>query len=146
MKLSKKLSSRLDDYENYHHHPSNKLTHYFGIPMIIVGSLALLLKVQLGSIYSYPVSAATLALILVNGWAVLLDFFFGWIYSAIIILFYVLALFVSPLVAITLFVVGWALQLIGHYHFEKKSPALTENLLQALIGPMWILARALRLR
>jgi uncharacterized membrane protein YGL010W len=38
-----------------------------------------------------------------------------------------------------LFIGGWAMQLFGH-HFEGKKPALIDNLFQAFIGPMFLVA------
>jgi uncharacterized membrane protein YGL010W len=40
------------------------------------------------------------------------------------------------------FVGGWILQLVGHVH-EGRRPALVDNLFQAFIGPMFIMAEAL---
>jgi uncharacterized membrane protein YGL010W len=37
------------------------------------------------------------------------------------------------------FVGGWVFQLVGHV-FEGKRPALVDNLFQALIGPMFLMA------
>jgi uncharacterized membrane protein YGL010W len=41
-------------------------------------------------------------------------------------------------------VVGWILQYLGHYVYEKKSPAFYRNLVHLLVGPLWILAKAVR--
>ena len=41
----------------------------------------------------------------------------------------------------SLFILGWIFQGIGHYHYEKKSPAFFKNLEHILIGPLWIFAR-----
>jgi uncharacterized membrane protein YGL010W len=43
---------------------------------------------------------------------------------------------------IVLFVGGWALQFIGH-HYEGKRPALLQNLFQAFIGPIFLVAEAM---
>lgn len=43
----------------------------------------------------------------------------------------------------TLFAVGWILQGIGHYVYEKKSPAFLKNIEHVLIGPLWIFAKAI---
>ena len=43
---------------------------------------------------------------------------------------------------LVLFVVGWALQFLGH-HYEGKRPALLDNLFQAFIGPMFLVAETL---
>jgi uncharacterized membrane protein YGL010W len=40
------------------------------------------------------------------------------------------------------FVGGWAFQLVGHA-FEGRRPALADNLFQAFIGPMFIMAEVL---
>jgi uncharacterized membrane protein YGL010W len=40
-----------------------------------------------------------------------------------------------------IFVLGWIFQGIGHYRYEKKSPAFFKNLEHLLIGPLWIFAR-----
>jgi uncharacterized membrane protein YGL010W len=44
--------------------------------------------------------------------------------------------------ALALFVFGWILQFIGHYIYEKRSPAFFQNLTHLLVGPLWILAKA----
>jgi uncharacterized membrane protein YGL010W len=40
------------------------------------------------------------------------------------------------------FVGGWAFQLVGHV-WEGRRPALADNLFQAFIGPMFIMAEVL---
>ena len=40
------------------------------------------------------------------------------------------------------FVGGWIFQFVGHV-FEGRRPALMDNLFQAFIGPMFIMAEAL---
>ena len=41
-----------------------------------------------------------------------------------------------------LFIGGWILQFIGH-HYEGKRPALIDNIFQAFIGPMFLVAEAM---
>jgi uncharacterized membrane protein YGL010W len=53
-----------------------------------------------------------------------------------------LARYVSWPLALGLFALGWAFQFVGHYRYEKKSPAFTRNVVHLLVGPLWILARA----
>ena len=45
-------------------------------------------------------------------------------------------------VAAFLFVVGWVFQFVGHA-FEGRRPALVDNLFQAFVGPMFIMAEFL---
>jgi uncharacterized membrane protein YGL010W len=44
--------------------------------------------------------------------------------------------------AVSLFVFGWILQFVGHYVYEKRSPAFFRNATHLLVGPLWILAKA----
>ena len=44
-------------------------------------------------------------------------------------------------ISIGLFVLGWALQIVGHEMFEHKRPSLLDNPLHTLIGPMYLFAR-----
>jgi uncharacterized membrane protein YGL010W len=41
------------------------------------------------------------------------------------------------------FVLGWIFQGVGHYYFEKRSPAFLKNLTHLLIGPLWIFSKLL---
>jgi uncharacterized membrane protein YGL010W len=53
--------------------------------------------------------------------------------------------FVNPPVAGGLFVGGWAMQLVGHYVFEKNKPAASTDPYYLLVGPVWAAAEWLRL-
>jgi uncharacterized membrane protein YGL010W len=46
-------------------------------------------------------------------------------------------------IAVALFAVGWAFQIVGHAVFERRRPALFDNLVQMLIGPMFVTAKVL---
>src|SRR6266704_2193409 len=53
------------------------------------------------------------------------------------------AAWVVAIVAVAVFFVGgWVFQLVGHV-WEGKRPALADNLFQAFIGPMFIMAEVL---
>ncbi len=81
--------SFIEKYKAGHRHPINKLTHMFGIPMIVISLV----------------------------WV-----FFHW------------------QVGLTLFILGWILQFIGHA-FEGNKPAFFSNPIYLLIGPLWLLKR-----
>ena len=87
--------SWIAEYSQSHQHPLNRLTHTFGIPMIILS----------------------------------------------------LALFVASLVwhgvlwwAVALFVIGWALQFLGHA-IEGKPPEFFKDLRFLLVGSRWWAAK-----
>jgi uncharacterized membrane protein YGL010W len=42
---------------------------------------------------------------------------------------------------VTLFVLGWALQIVGHHAFEGKRPTAINNPVQSLIAPMYMVAK-----
>ena len=44
------------------------------------------------------------------------------------------------------FILGWALQFLGHFLYEKKAPAFFENLRQLLVGPLWIIGTLIERR
>jgi len=43
-------------------------------------------------------------------------------------------------IAMGAFVLGWVFQLFGHIVFEKRRPALADNLFQLIIGPLFLCA------
>jgi uncharacterized membrane protein YGL010W len=49
---------------------------------------------------------------------------------------------IAPLPAAGLFVFGWILQGVGHYVYEKNSPAFLKNFAHLAVGQLWILAKA----
>ena len=51
---------------------------------------------------------------------------------------YFASLYLSATVHAVIFIVGWVFQAIGHYKYEKKSPAFLTNFYHLLIGPYWI--------
>lgn len=134
-----RLSALFSDYARYHRHPANKFCHYIGIPLIVftlVGLLAAVPLVRAGGIsVSLAVPVALLALAYDLRLSPRLTLAFG--------AFVLPSLLIAPLVPTPVlwsgFVGGWVLQFIGHYVYEKKSPAFFQNLQQLLIGPLWIL-------
>ena len=133
-------------YTTYHRDHRNRLTHFFGIPAIIVSLLVALAMAR------FDVGSLSLSWAMVIGGAawllwIVLDRSIG----------LAMGLFMLPSMALAewmagafstsmlwtvfavLFVGGWALQLWGHV-YEGRRPALLSNLFQALIGPMFLAA------
>jgi uncharacterized membrane protein YGL010W len=140
---------QLGAYAAVHRDWRNKATHFVGIP-IIVFSLLLLLSLwtfQLGG-REWTVSLAA-AIVAVLGWMAL-DLGIGLAMAVIM----AVAWFAAEALAgalgsasavwmafIALFVGGWVLQFVGH-HYEGKRPALLDNIFQAFIGPMFLVAES----
>jgi len=141
---------QLTAYASYHRDERNRVTHIFGIPIIF---LAVVLPLSLWrlSLFGIPLNAAiVLPLPAVAAW-ILLDAGVGLALLIGIVPFLAIAAMVaghaSPtvmwLVAVSLFVVGWILQILGHARFEHRKPALLDNPMRLLIGPMFLVAKLL---
>ena len=138
---SSKLEALFDDYAAYHRHPINKLTHYVGVPVIILTLVGLLGRVSLGAFsLAVPVAAAAIAYNALFSIKLTVPF------AAFIVMSFVLSPFVPVAVLWIGFLAGWALQFIGHYVYEKKSPAFFKNLQQLLVGPLWLVDQAMTRR
>lgn len=134
------LSRIFDDYAAYHRHPSNKICHYIGIPVIVFTIVGLLGRLELGSVAGVSVSAAVPVALFVLAY----DARFSLRLTALFGAFVAASLLAAPRLPVTVlwagFAAGWILQFVGHYVYERKSPAFFENLRQLLVGPLWILA------
>ena len=137
---------QLASYAAVHRSGRNKATHFVGIP-IIVFSLLLILALWRIHPAGREVSMALLvAIVAVLGWMAL-DFGIGLIMAALMVPTWYAAEALagalgpsSTVVAfLVLFVGGWALQFLGH-HYEGKRPALLDNIFQAFVGPMFLVA------
>ena len=136
--MSPELSRLFDDYGSYHRHPTNKLCHYLGIPMIVFTSVGLLWRLS---------PAVSLAVAL---FAVLYDLRLSVRLTVPFALFLVLSAALAPGLPATFlwagFLLGWVLQFVGHFLYEKKAPAFFENLRQLLVGPLWIIGTLIERR
>jgi uncharacterized membrane protein YGL010W len=139
---------QLTIYAGYHRDERNRVTHMFGIPMIL---LAIVLPLSLWpmTVFGIPANAAMLlAIPTLSGW-ILLDVAIGLVILAAIIPLLLIAAVIAShvssigvwLIAAVLFVIGWALQIIGHARFEHRKPALLDNPMHLLIGPMFMIAK-----
>jgi uncharacterized membrane protein YGL010W len=141
----KTLAEHMAFYGSYHQDPRNRQTHFVGVPAII---FAVLIPLSLGLV-SVGDLTATPAMI----WAGIMSLYYIKLDAAIGI---VLALLFVPLlwaagivatlgpgpawtIAGIVFVAGWIVQLVGH-HFEGNKPALTANLFQTLVSPIFLAA------
>lgn len=81
--------------------------------------------------------------------AVLLPIYFAWAtwlgvaMAGFVAFLSVAASFLTAEGALVFFVAGWIFQILGHRLFEKNTPAFTKNLTHILVGPAWILKKAL---
>lgn len=118
------------DYASYHTHPSNRFCHAIGIPLIM---LAVVRWTQWPDVSLFPAVAVVLPLY--AAWQPVLALGMAGVLFAMA----AVAPHLNGWLVFGAFVLGWIFQFVGHGVYEGKSPAFTKNLLQILVGPMWVL-------
>jgi len=143
------FARQLATYASYHRDPRNRATHVIGIPAIMFSILVVLALGRLhlfGLDLSWAVIAAALGII---GW-VALDRVIGIAMIIVTVPMLVVAEWMAAsfsaatvwIVFAVFFIGGWIFQLVGHV-WEGRRPALVDNLFQAFVGPMFIMAEVL---
>jgi len=140
--VSPALRALFVEYAADHQHPTNRLLHKFGVPLITFHILAMLDWVRLLPLgdtglhlsLAWPFAAAVLA------WYLRLDARLALGMAVFGVACLLLAPFTPAWLVVAIAVVAWAGQLVGHGVYEKRSPSLTRNFLQILVGPLFVLA------
>lgn len=159
------FARQLATYAGYHRDPRNRATHFIGIPAIVFSLLVplalpplnkplqdwilLFAMLPFNGLRPFLSLATLVAMTAVFGW-IALDAGIGLAMIVVILPMLIIAQWIAnnfgATVAWTVFAVffvgGWALQLIGHV-WEGRRPALVDNLFQAFVGPMFIMAEVL---
>lgn len=139
----KSLVDHLSQYAAYHRDPRNIVSHFIGIPLIVVAVAVLLSRPQWGAGWLSPAVLVSLA----SAWFYLrLELRLGVLMSVLLGLCvwagHVLAQ-QSTLVwlasGIGMFVVGWAIQFVGH-HYEGRKPAFVDDVTGLIVGPLFVVA------
>ena len=136
------LRTHFTDYADHHATPGNKLCHMVGIPLIVLSLFGLLAAVPLFTVGGFQVTLAEAFLLVVTFYYLTLDGGLALMMLATSVILLALGRQLSLPWALGLFVLGWVLQFIGHYVYEKRSPAFFRNFTHLLVGPLWILAKA----
>lgn len=127
------LQEEFKSYSEFHKSLGNKITHMAGIPMIVFSTFGLLSLVG-----SQWFNAGLVVWFLSSAFYLKLDLKTAAPFCVLTLLICLASSFVPTYTHIFLFVLGWILQGVGHYVYEKKSPAFLTNLNHLLIGPLWI--------
>jgi uncharacterized membrane protein YGL010W len=130
------ISSLFADYASHHQTKGNKAFHRVGIPLIVLTLLGMLARV--------PVYGPVTAGILLIAVSEVVYFMLEWRLALVMFvlsagMYYVAGWWIPLWLNVSLFVLGWIFQFIGHSVYEKKSPAFLTNFLHLLVGPLWIL-------
>ena len=146
--MKSQLHLLLAEYAEDHTHPTNRAFHKVGVPLVLFHILAMLDWVRL-----YP------SIDVVTQATGEYHFSLGHLFAAIVAIWYVrlsvklatvvgivgaLCFLVSPHVGfwevVAVSILAWVFQFIGHGLYEKRSPAFLRNLLQLLVGPLFMAA------
>lgn len=138
----------LTQYAAYHRDRRNIVTHFIGIPMIVLALVILLSRPVLAT---WDGIVVTPALVLAAVLA-LYYFWLDWRLALALNAFFVGCLAVAVPIAqsatavwattgVGLFVVGWIFQFVGH-HYEGRKPAFVDDLIGLIVGPLFVTAEA----
>jgi len=139
--MSNALQRYFADYAAFHATPGNRTCHMVGIPLIVFTLFALLTQVPLFALGGFTVTLAEVLLLVASVFYLTLDLTLALLMLAVSLGFLVFARRTPFAWALSAFVLGWILQFVGHYVYEKKAPAFLGNLAHLLVGPLWILAK-----
>lgn len=138
VKIKHSLTPSLrDDFYEYalcHQTPGNKFTHAFGIPFIIISLLGLLNYINI-----LTISSGLIFWLAINIWLFTLDWKLTIPFAVITLVFFYIGSQLPLIPLITLFALGWILQLFGHYYYEKRKPSFLTGVRHLVIGPLWLL-------
>lgn len=143
----KNIQSWLDEYAVSHQNPTNKIVHYFCVPLIFFSIVGMFYSIPF-SLYEtsfFSVNIATLALVFVFFYYLRLS-----LSLAVGMLLFSLAClaichqivqvgFNILFVSIAIFVVAWIFQFWGH-KVEGQKPSFLKDLQFLMIGPAWIMS------
>ncbi|MDD8059430.1 MULTISPECIES: DUF962 domain-containing protein [Shewanella] len=139
----KSAVEQLSTYKSVHLNPNNIRTHFIGVPMIIWSAFLMLGTLRV-TWQDYQISLAMVVTVVVLAYYMLLH-----VRLALgLVLFILPVLYTTEqvvhndhpfLIAITIFVIGWVIQFVGH-KYEKAKPAFMDDINQLLIGPFFLMA------
>ncbi|KPB69952.1 DUF962 domain-containing protein [Pseudomonas cannabina] len=141
----KTLVDHLSQYASYHRDSRNIVTHFVGIPLIVLAVAVLLSRPgwDIAGLWFSPAAVVTLASTV---FYLKLDRALGLVMAGLL----ALCVWAGALVAqqatmvwlsagVGLFVVGWIIQFIGHY-YEGRKPAFIDDVTGLIIGPLFVVA------
>ncbi|KNH30364.1 membrane protein [Pseudomonas syringae] len=137
----KSLVDHLSQYAAYHRDPRNIASHFIGIPLIVVAVAVLLSRPQWGGGWISPAVLVAMA----SAWFYLrLEVRLGVLMTVLL----GLCIWAGQVLAqqstlvwlasgIGMFVVGWAIQFVGH-HYEGRKPAFVDDVTGLIVGPLFV--------
>ena len=145
------LKRQLQSYGAYHQDVRNKLTHFFGVPLVTFSLFLALSWFRFVHAPELPLTLGSLFYLGVSVYYLRLD----WSIALLQLPFTLLLLWLADRAAmlpfrtsfsifLAAFVAGWAIQLLGHA-LQGKRPALADNILQVFNAPLFLTVEVLAL-
>ncbi len=142
------LVDYLAEYAAYHRDERNILTHFVGIPMIVL-AVVILLSRPVFPVGDWSLTPAMLVVTAAGLFYLYLDRGLGLIMGGLLLL----CLWAAHAIAaettgawlaqgLGLFVTGWVFQFVGHY-YEGRKPAFVDDLMGLVTGPLFVVAEVL---
>ncbi|MGL4231487.1 MAG: DUF962 domain-containing protein [Casimicrobium sp.] len=142
----KNCVENLTMYAAYHRDKRNIVTHFLGIPLIVLAVVMLLSRPAFAWVGGVAVTPALVLAVIAAIYYVSQDFWLGLALAAFLALCVWIGQSMLPfdtsvwaIRGVGIFVLGWVLQFIGHY-YEQKKPAFVDDLMGLMIGPMFVTA------
>jgi len=147
----KPLAEQVQAYGAYHHDWRNRVTHFFGVPLVVFSLFVFLGWLRFVRAPEIPLTGATLFYFSVLIYYLWLDWTIALLQAPLTLALLWLADWVSLLpftrsllIFLATFVGGWLIQLLGHF-FEGKRPALADNFMQIFNAPLFLTVEILLL-
>ncbi len=150
-RLNPGLVTWFREYDDYHRHPLNRLTHKLAIPLIVFHTVVMFGWLHLFQVGGFQVNAGHLLLLATMAFYLPLSPLYAALMAGMGLGCLAIGQWMevslgtqqARVVIIGIAVFAWIVQLAGHVLWEKRSPAFAKNLLQALVGPIYFIALAL---
>jgi uncharacterized membrane protein YGL010W len=150
----RKIDLLFAEYAESHRNSTNKLIHWICVPLIfwsILGFISLIPSKSIGFIYIGEISYVSFAAIaLVTIFYLRLPFIISLIMFILMIIMESFAYGInirfkenSWIVYLSVFVITWIFQFVGH-KIEGKKPSFLKDLQFLLVGPIWLLSFILK--
>lgn len=129
------------EYQAYHGNPVNVAIHKVAVPAILFHIVVMLDWVGTGLRFGGVELTLGMVLCALAGvWYVVMSPRHALVVVPFAIASLWLGRHVPAAAVVAVAVLAWVAQLIGHIRFERRAPAFTENLVQVLVGPVYVAA------
>ena len=123
----REIEALFADYAAYHQTAGNKFFHRLGIPMIMLSLIGMLTQVPLIDVATVKLDLAMVLIAAAAAYYFVIEWRLAIAMVAISVAFYFIGAAIPFWINVTLFVLGWIFQFIGHTFYEHKQPAFVKN-------------------